>query len=143
MSSSFIMRIPGKSGKYWITCGGDFERAVKGTISYLEKSCPDMVEDLLLDVNYMTGMGYSSKYMAFDEEKHFLEALKLSYPDREKEIAQLPDGSDQKKYLLEIFLPKFCELIAMIEEEVRDIERGRLIVQEDGSAIVNESFNEE
>jgi len=141
MSSGFLTRISGKS---WRVSGSEFEWAMKGAIPYLEKSCPDVAEYPFKQewIYQNSGLGFSASSMTVDEEKHVLEALKLSYPDWEKKIAQLPDDSDQKKYLLE-FLSRFRELIAMIEEEVRDIERGRLIIQEDGSAIVNENFKEE
>ena len=40
-------------------------------------------------------------------------------------------------------MENYKELIDMIETEIRDIERGKLILQEDGTAIVNEDFKED
>ena len=142
MGSSFITRIFEKS---WDVSGGEFEWAMKGAIPYLEESCPEVAEFPFKQewIYQNSGLGFSASSMTVEEEKHVLEALRLSYTDWEKKIAQLPDSSDNKKFKVEQFLPHFRELIKMLEEEVRDIERGKLIVQEDGTAIVNEDFRDE
>ena len=139
MSNLFGTKIEGIT---WWTSLGVFECFMKAAIPYLEKSCPSMAEEFQSEFNYFTGMGLYTKLMTVEEEKHVLEALKYVYRDKTNEIGQLPDASWDKSYLTKT-LPHFRELIAMIEEEVRDIERGKLIVQEDGSAIVNENFKEE
>jgi hypothetical protein len=136
MPNKFTTRILGKT---WNACGGDFELAMKGAIPYLEKSCPDLAETFQFDIYCVSGMGFCSENMTIEEEKYILEALKLAYCDRENEAAQLPEDSDKKEYLLK-FLPQYRELIEMLEEEIRDIVRGKLIVQEDGTAILNEDF---
>ena len=138
MSNLFGTRIEGIT---WWTSLGVFECFMKAAIPYLEKSCPSMAEEFQSEFNYCSGMGIFASMMSVDEEKHVLEALKRVYHDKMDEMIQLLDGLN-KDYLTKD-ISHFRELIIMLEEEVRDIERGRLIVQEDGSAIVNENFKEE
>ena len=128
--------------KDWCASLGNFELYMRAAIPYLEKSCPNMAEDFQNEFNYITGMGIFASMMSLDEEKHVLEALKCVYRDKTNEMTQLPDDSWDKNYLAKT-LPHFQELIVMLEEEVYDIERGKLIVQEDGMAIINENFKEE
>ena len=128
--------------KDWCASLGNFELYMRATVPYLEKSSPEMAEQFGFDFYYCSGMGFFASSMSLDEEKHVLEALKCVYRDKTNEMTQLPDGSWDKNYLAKT-LPHFQELIVMLEEEVHDIERGKLIIQEDGTAIINENFKEE
>ena len=140
MPNLFSTRIFGNT---WRASGGLFELYMRPTVPYLEKTCPDMAERFGLDYYYyVSGMGFSTSNMTLEEEKHVLEALKAVYREKKHEMSQIPKGLWDGDFL-EKTLPYFQELIDMLEEEIRDIERGKLIVQEDGKAIVNENFIED
>jgi hypothetical protein len=130
---------------WWSVSSDYFEIAVKRAMfyfmPYLEKTSPDLAEYYQTEFIYTTGMGLSMDDMTMEEEKYFLEALKLSYQDKEIEAKAIPKDSEESKYYLN-FLVKFQELLCLIENEIKDIERGKLVLQPNGIAIINEQFSE-
>ena len=110
---------------------------IKNISSKLGEKFQDIID------NCWPGRGISLYRTSLEEEKQILEALKLGYQDCSNNPEYWIDTffRDPEPFIL--CLEKYKELIQLMEEEVNDIERGKLIIQEDGMAIINENFKEE
>jgi hypothetical protein len=89
--------------------------------------------------NYWNGYDMGLEDLTIEEEKQMLAALKLGYED----CCNNP-GKWVGTYLTEEgfikYLPRYKQLIDTVEEEVRQIEAGELVIQPDGTAIPVQAF---
>ena len=128
----------------WGGSRGLFLFPIEVSVNHLKRICPkwgDEFQDIL--DNFWLGRCFFLESTSLEEEKHVLEAIKLGYQD----CLDNPEDCKSKYFrdpdYFDPYLAKYKKLIDLIKEEIRDIERGKLILQEDGSAIINEDFKED
>ena len=125
----------------WSYTTGVFLFPIENAVEQLKITCPKWGEEFQWLINEDCRIGVFLDEMTLEEEKLVLDALKQGYQ-------KCCDAEYEKKYFVnysiyQFLVEKYKELIDMIEEEIRDIERGKLILQEDGTAILNEDFKED
>jgi len=139
MSSLFSFRTEREP---WGGIRGFFLFILELSVEHLKSICPKWGDNFqnVMD-NYWNGIVISLDETTFEEEKQILESLKLGYQDCLNNAEYWKSTFGDPEYFSP-FLKRFKNLIDLIEEEIHDIERGKLILQEDGTAIVNEDFRE-
>jgi len=126
----------------WFATTGLFLFPIKNAVEQLKITCPKWGEEFQWLINEDCRIGVFFDEMTLEEEKLVLDALKQGYqrcidePEFGKSLIIDPD-------YFPLCMERYKELIDMIEEEIHFIECGMLILQEDGTAILNEAFKEE
>jgi len=124
----------------WCYPIGVFMLPILNSVEQLKISCPKWGQEFQNIINdNWPRVGIFLTEMTLEEEKLVLEALKHGY---EKCINDPEFGKNQlaDSTYYGLVIEKYKELIDMIEKEIHYIECGKLILQEDGTAVLNKNY---